>query len=132
MKGLRIALIGALTLGLAAAARPAADVSGTWSFKVSLTGGPSFTQTFVFKQEGARLTGTRSGAMGEGNVTGTVTGDNITFGWSEEKSPAITFEYLGKVSSKDRNEGHSEIPERHRRLDRHKKGMIALPLAHDP
>ena len=110
MKRFRIAVLAALALALSAAARPAADITGTWVNKVSLTGGPTLTQTFVFKQAGEKLTGTHSGAIGEGTFTGTVTGDKVTFGWSDAKSPAITYEYTGTVQSNKELKGTVKFP----------------------
>jgi hypothetical protein len=61
-----------------------ADLSGTWSFSVDLEGGGHGDPTFVLQQEGAKLTGTYSGPMGEQKVTGTIYGNNgnrATFGF---------------------------------------------------
>ncbi len=64
------ALIGLALLGLTLMG---ADLSGTWSAAVTLDAG-SGTATFVFKQDGDKLTGTYTGAVGSANVTGTVNG----------------------------------------------------------
>ena len=64
------------------AALPAAatDVTGTWSCTVQLDSGTG-TPTFVFKQEGEKLTGTYNGPLGEYKVTGTMTGAKAVFGF---------------------------------------------------
>src|SRR5215471_1194266 len=59
----------------------AADISGTWIFSVDLDGGGHGDPTFVFKQEGEKLTGTYNGPLGEYKVTGTVTGAKAVFGF---------------------------------------------------
>ena len=109
MTRFRIAVLAALALALSAAARPA-DITGTWVSKVSLTGGPTLTQTFVFKQAGEKLTGTHSGAIGEGAFTGTVTGDKVSFGWSDAKSPTVKYEYTGTVQSNKELKGTVKVP----------------------
>ena len=74
-----IFLLG-LSLGTAGAGARAADISGRWAFSVNLEGGPqNVPMTFVFKQEGEKLSGTQSGGSGEQKVTGTVRGDKVVF-----------------------------------------------------
>ena len=59
----------------------AADISGTWIFSVDLDGGGHGDPTFVFKQEGEKLTGTYKGPLGEYKVNGSVTGAKAVFGF---------------------------------------------------
>ncbi len=59
----------------------ATDISGTWNFSVDLDGGGHGDPTFVFKQEGEKLTGTYNGPLGEYKVTGSVTGAKAVFGF---------------------------------------------------
>ena len=59
----------------------AADITGTWIFSVDLDGGGHGDPTFVFKQEGEKLTGTYNGPLGEYKVTGKVTGVKAVFGF---------------------------------------------------
>ena len=54
----------------------AADLSGTWTFDVTTDAG-SGTPTFHLKQDGEKLTGDYSGALGEAKVTGTVKGSDV-------------------------------------------------------
>ena len=73
-------LLSAL-LGLFACAAFAADVTGKWTAEVPGRGGNMQTNTFVFKADGAKLTGTLSGGRG-GDVEltdGKIDGDNISF-----------------------------------------------------
>jgi hypothetical protein len=57
----------------------AADISGKWIFSVDLDSGGHGDPTFVFKQEGEKLTGTYNGPLGEYKVAGTVTGAKAVF-----------------------------------------------------
>ena len=75
-----ISLIAALTV-FTGHTSGAANISGTWIFSVDLDSGGHGDPTFVFKQEGEKLTGTYKGPLGEYNVTGSVTGDKAVFGF---------------------------------------------------
>jgi len=68
-------------LGLFAFAAFAADVTGKWTGEVPGRSGNMQTNTFVFKADGAKLTGTLNGGRG-GDVElteGKIDGDNISF-----------------------------------------------------
>ena len=58
----------------------AADVAGTWKASIDTPNG-AMESTFVFKVDGAKLTGTVTSAqMGESAITdGKVDGDNVSF-----------------------------------------------------
>jgi hypothetical protein len=58
----------------------ATDISGTWTLAV-FPGDKPINNTFVFKQEGAKLSGTYSGPYGESQVSGAMKGDNVVFGF---------------------------------------------------
>lgn len=73
----------------------AADVTGTWNAKVDL-GGQGGTPTFVLKQDGEKLSGTYSGALGEAPVHGTVKGNEIVLDF-EASGAAI--HYAGKIDA---------------------------------
>ena len=79
---------------LFAASAQAADVSGTWEFKVELAGQQG-TPTFTFKQDGEKLTGEYKGQFGEAEVKGTIKGDKIQ--WSFEVQPGAEVVYKGKL-----------------------------------
>lgn len=74
----RIALLVSAFLLLALAVIAAAnDISGIWKAEV-MTDAGNGSPTFVLKQDGEKLTGTYSGALGEAKVTGTVKGREVT------------------------------------------------------
>ena len=75
-----ISLIAALTV-FTGQTSAAADISGTWIFSVDLDNDGHGDPTFVFKQEGGKLTGTYNGPLGEYKVAGTVTGPKAVFGF---------------------------------------------------
>jgi hypothetical protein len=64
----------------------AATVTGTWNVTVDL-GGQGGSPTFTLQQDGEKLTGTYSGALGEAPAHGTIKGADI----------AIDFEVQGSV-----------------------------------
>src|SRR5258707_392536 len=70
----------------------AADITGTWSFQVETDVG-SGAPKFVLKQEGGKLMGTYSGALGEASVTGTVKGLDVTI----EFNAGAAIVYVGKL-----------------------------------
>jgi hypothetical protein len=65
----------------AASAFAASDVTGTWTGKMVGPNGDSMQITFTFKQDGAVLTGTSSGPMGDPMTIseGKVDGDKLSF-----------------------------------------------------
>src|SRR5262249_10704345 len=83
----------AVTLCIAAVA---ADVSGKWRAEFTTPDGTQRVNTFTFKQEGAKLTGTVAGTQDETPIQdGKVTGDDISF---TAERPFGKFSYKGKVS----------------------------------
>ncbi|HKD13745.1 MAG TPA: hypothetical protein VKE71_04285 [Candidatus Angelobacter sp.] len=79
---------------LFAASALAIDLTGTWNAKVELSTGQSGAPTFVLKQDGEKLTGTYSGALGDAPIKGTLKGDDVTIDF--EVSGA-QIHYAGKV-----------------------------------
>ena len=71
-----------------------ADLSGTWSASVNLDAG-SGVATFVFKQDGNKLSGTYNGALGEAKVTGAVDGTKVQ--WAFENADAGKVNYTGTL-----------------------------------
>ena len=67
-----------LALSLLTTSLFAADISGSWEAQVETTAGAG-SPSFVFKQNGEKLTGSYSGALGQAELTGTVKGDAIEF-----------------------------------------------------
>lgn len=83
----------------------AADISGRWTAKVETDAG-SGEPSFTFQQEGEKLTGTYSGALGEAKLAGTVQGDDVKFTF--KVSPGgdeITVEYSGKLEGSSKMKG---------------------------
>jgi hypothetical protein len=81
----------------------AVDVSGTWKLDVQLDAG-SGTATFIFKQEGEKITGTYEGVLGKADVTGTIKEDAIEFSFTAQE---LEVQYKGKVTD-DTMEGTCE------------------------
>jgi len=88
----------------------AEDISGTWNFSVDLDGGGHGDPTFVFKQEGEKLTGTYKGPLGEYKVTGSVTGAKAVFGF-EFKQDDMTGKatYTATIESPTKMKGTVEF-----------------------
>jgi hypothetical protein len=72
----------------------AVDVSGKWNARVDL-GGQGGTPTFTLKQDGEKLSGKYSGALGDADLTGSVKGDAIIFDFEVQ---GAKIHYEGKVS----------------------------------
>ena len=89
VKKLSVVLATVVVLFLAAHAY-AADVTGTWNAQVDL-GGQSGAPTFVLKQDGDKLTGTYSGALGDAPLKGTIKGDKIAFDF-DAQGAAVHYE----------------------------------------
>ena len=88
---------GAATNGAAQTDKPA-DVSGAWALQVDL-GGNAVTPGVTFKQDGEKLSGTYlSQMLGELPLTGTIKGNDITFGFQASfDGNAVKVTYTGKV-----------------------------------
>jgi len=76
-------------------------------------GGP-IKMTFVFKQEGEKLSGTFSGVgpVPPCQVTGAVKGNNVVFGWEAEGNRGLiyTVAFKGKIESATRMTGTVGAP----------------------
>jgi hypothetical protein len=78
----------------------AADITGTWKGTAEGPNG-NIERTFVFKVDGAKLTGeTTSQMMGKSTITdGKIDGDNITFSITAKfQDNEMKLNYTGKVS----------------------------------
>ena len=79
----KIFAMAVIVLGLVTATALAADVTGTWVAEREGRDGQTMKQTFVFKADGANLTGTMDFGMGMGEPNpiseGKIDGDNISF-----------------------------------------------------
>lgn len=78
----------------------AADINGTWKGTAETPNG-SIERTFVFKTDGAKLTGeTSSEMLGKSTITdGKVEGDNITFSINVNfQGNEMKLTYKGKIT----------------------------------
>ena len=91
-------------LGIFALAVSAADVTGKWTAQVPGRGGNMQNNTFVFKADGAKLTGTLEGGRG-GPVEitdGKIDGENISFTVVRNfNGNEIKLNYKGQVSGSE-------------------------------
>src|SRR5438309_1758578 len=90
-------------LALFAFTASAADVAGTWKASVETPNG-NFESTFVFKVDGAKLTGTVSNQMsGEQQIAdGKIDGDNLTFVVAANfNGNEFKISYAGKVAGNE-------------------------------
>lgn len=95
------------TFGPVGDAAQVANISGTWNFSVDM-GSARGTPTFVFKQQGERLTGTvRRTPEDQGQkVSGTVKGNAAAFGFEVARDGGtMKATYRGKIESATRMTG---------------------------
>ena len=73
-------------------------MTGVWAFQIDL-GGNTGTPTVTFKQDGEKLTGNYSSqVVGEQQITGTIKGKDITFGFQASfDGNAVKVTYTGTV-----------------------------------
>ena len=92
--------LGVIVLGLLLAlVAAAADVTGKWKAEFTTPDGTQRTNTFTFKVEGGKLTGTVAGTQDETPIKdGKISGDDISF---TADRPFGTFTYKGKVSGNE-------------------------------
>ena len=89
---------GAAAAAPAAQADKPADVAGAWALQIDL-GGNTGTPSVTFKQDGEKLTGIYSSqVVGEQQVTGTIKGNAISFGFQASfDGNAVKVTYSGTV-----------------------------------
>ena len=74
-----------------------ANVTGKWTMTVTTQAGTG-SPTFDLKQEGANVTGTYKGQLGEAPVTGSVKGDDLTLNIKiSAQGQELAVVYTGKV-----------------------------------
>ena len=84
---------------LLAGAAPAADVSGKWRAEFTTPDGTARSNTFTFKQDGEKLSGTVAGSQDETPIqNGSVKGDEISFA---AERPFGRFTYKGRVAGEE-------------------------------
>jgi hypothetical protein len=77
----------------------AADINGKWKADFTTPDGTQRSNTFTFKAEGAKLTGTVAGTQDETPIqNGTIQGDDISF---TAERPFGKFTYKGKVTGNE-------------------------------
>jgi hypothetical protein len=110
MKTLSFAVIVlALTFSAAPTAYQKFDLSGEWAVEVQTEAG-SGSPTFVFKQDGDKLTGKYKGTFGEADVSGTVTGKTVRFSLTADaQGTAINITYEGEIESDSAIKGKVDL-----------------------
>jgi hypothetical protein len=87
------------------AQKPKFDVTGTWAFEVQTDQGAG-SPTISFKQDGDKLTGHYAGTFGESDLTGTVSGADISFSFNASvQGISLTSTYKGTVESETAMKG---------------------------
>jgi hypothetical protein len=107
-----IFLLG-LSLAPVGSGAGAVNISGTWEFSISLDGGPqNFPMTFVFKQQGEKLTGSQTSGSGEPKVTGGAKGDKVEFSVEGKNRSGDPFKntFTGVIESPTKMSGACEFP----------------------
>jgi hypothetical protein len=97
---MRILSIAIAVLGVLPFVAPAADISGKWKASFTTPDGQQRENTFDFKVDGDKLTGTVSSALGEVPIQdGKIGGDNISFSVTRNfGGNEVKILYKGKVS----------------------------------
>ena len=84
------------------------NVTGKWVLDVQTDAGTG-TPTITLKQDGEKLTGHYSGQLGEAELTGTIKGNAITFGFQGDlQGTAAKVTYTGTVE-KDTMKGTVDL-----------------------
>jgi hypothetical protein len=92
-----------LSLILCAGAALGADITGTWKGTAETPNG-SVERTFVFKQDGEKLTGeTSSEMLGKSTIAeGKVTGDDVSFSITVKfQGEELTLNYKGRIAGNE-------------------------------
>jgi hypothetical protein len=103
MKKALVALIGPLVLALMAQPTAAqgekVDITGVWALQIEIGGGTTGTPSVTLKQDGEKLTGRYSSqVLGEHDVTGSIKGNEFTFGFMASfDGSAVKVTYSGTV-----------------------------------
>lgn len=106
-------LIGALALAVVLSvttgAMQATNISGTWEFAVDVEGTQG-KPTFMFMQDGGRLTGTVTQRQREQKFTGTIEGNQAVFGFEAMRSgESFTATYRATIESPTKMTGTVEF-----------------------
>jgi hypothetical protein len=102
-----LVVVSALSVQLAAAQK--FNITGEWVFDVQTDQGGG-SPTFVFKQEGEKLTGKYKGLFGEADLTGTVSGKTMKFSFNADaQGTPVTITYDGEIESNDSIKGKLDL-----------------------
>jgi hypothetical protein len=94
-------LVVCLILG-SLVALAAADVSGQWVAEVPGRDGQTQAQTFTFKVEGDKLTGSITTQRGETPISdGKIAGDELSFTMTRGGNNPMKFIYKGKIAGNE-------------------------------
>jgi hypothetical protein len=90
---------------MAATALLGASVDGKWTAEAPGRNGNTMKQTYTFKSDGDKLTGTVSGRMGDAEISdGKIDGDHISFSVKREMNGnSFVMSYTGTVSGDNLN-----------------------------
>ena len=94
MKPLALAVLAAVVLTLPLAA----DISGSWTLTGDVVGNP-INMKCAFTQDGAKITGNCSGALGDTPTTGSIAGDKVTFRHTVQRDQAYELTYFGTLDA---------------------------------
>ena len=85
--------------GTAIIAQDTVNVTGNWILEVNTQAGGTTMPTVILKQDGEKLTGHYSSlSLGEADITGTIKGQQIDFGFKTEvQGFALQVRYTGTV-----------------------------------
>ena len=99
MKFKILTIIVLLSASAALIAQTKVDVTGKWALEVKTEAGGTTMPSVTLKQDGEKLTGHYSSeTLGEAEVTGTVKGQQIEFGFNAEvQGFALQVRYTGTV-----------------------------------
>ena len=99
--GMATAMTVAIAPSAAIAAAPSANINGTWTTEFDSQVGKQ-TYTYTLKVEGGTLTGHAKSNLGEGDVSGTVDGDKVTFVENlNYQGQVLAITYTGQIVSAD-------------------------------
>ena len=99
---IKILVMTVLALSMLLATAWAADISGKWEGSMDMMG-QSMKLGFVFKAEGAKLSGTSIGPNGEESAIseGKIEGDKISFTVKVTGQMEMTIKYKGTISAEE-------------------------------
>jgi hypothetical protein len=102
-------VVAALLFCAVTAAAQKFDLTGEWAFEVQTDQG-SGSPTIILKQDGDKLTGKYKGQLGDGDITGTVSGKTLKFSFSgNAQGTEFTVTYDGEIESSESVKGKVDL-----------------------